>query len=294
VKNQLKQWVLLAVAVACGLAASAGVNRYLVAHTATPTADADVSVIVAVKEVPAGAVIKPEMIKLVAWPKKAVLPGCISDPNEIAGRCARLPILAGEPVLSTKLSAKGTVEGLTGLIPSGKRAVTIKVNEVTGVAGFIRPGARVDVMVILPKRDEIGATLSRMILQDAEVLAVGQTLQQPDSDAKPIVVSTVTVLANPQEAERISLASNEGKIHLSLRNAQDDTQPSTDGITLASLAGHKPAAPVAVALPEPVPAPVAKPSREREGFVVDVVRGSATTRQVFSNESEKVLLSSIK
>jgi pilus assembly protein CpaB len=131
------------------------------------------------------------------------------------------------------LAPEGTAAGLSGILGDGKRALTVKVDEVSGVAGFVHPGDRVDVLVDLPIRD-VKEHFSKTILHDIMVLTTGQIWEQK-GDSKPVVVNTVTLELTPEESEVLNLASNEGKIRLALRNRNNRTIAQTPGVTTSFL-----------------------------------------------------------
>ena len=146
-----------------------------------------------------------------------------------------VPIAQGNPILLSMLAPEGTAAGLSGILADGKRALTVKVDEVAGVAGFIHPGDHVDVLMDLAIRDaEVQEHFSKTILHDIMVLTAGQTWEQK-GDNKPVVVSTVTLELTPEEAEVLNLASNEGKIRLALRNRNNKTIAQTPGVTTSFL-----------------------------------------------------------
>ena len=146
-----------------------------------------------------------------------------------------VPIPQGNPILFSMLAPEGTSAGLSGILPDGKRALTVKVDEVAGVGGFIHPGDHVDVLVDLPIKDA-AEHFSKTILHDIAVLTTGQIWQQK-GDNKPVVVNTVTLELTPHESEVLNLASNEGKIRLALRNRNNKTVAETEGVTTSFLLG---------------------------------------------------------
>ena len=152
--------------------------------------------------------------------------GAFSDIDSVAGQTTKIFLTAREPVTETKLSSRGG--GLSMLVRPGLRATSLEVNQVSGVSGFVLPGDRVDVLCTVDERGGIGNAVTRTILQNAEVLASGQKTKQEDN--KPITVQAVTILVDPQGAERLALGLHEGKVHLVLRNPED-----SDTLRVASL-----------------------------------------------------------
>lgn len=191
------------------------------------------SVMVAKKDIPPARTINTSDIEKTAWPKKAIPKGGFTKAKALAGRVAARKILAGEPILEGHLAAKGTGSGLAAIIPKGKRAVAVRVNEIVGVAGFIKPGDLVDVIVTMEPNEEAGI-ITKTVLQQVPVLAVGQEITR--EKGKPKRVSAVTLLVNPSNAEKLALASR-SDIQLAMRNTLDKAMASTKGSTPVRLIG---------------------------------------------------------
>ena len=169
--------------------------------------------------------------------------GKFARPEEVEGRVTAISLSAGEPVLESKLAPKGVIPGLTALLPEDKRAMTVKVDEASGVAGFLNPDNRVDVVVTVDKGDFNKDPISKVILQNLRVLGTGQKIEKTLGE-KPQVVPTVTLEVTPKEGELLALAVREGMISLVLRNQQDMHTVQTTGVRTSSLLGK--------AIPEPV------------------------------------------
>jgi pilus assembly protein CpaB len=184
------------------------------------------------------------------WPRDSALAGKFSRPEELEGRVTAIPLTVGEPVLESKLAPKGVIPGLTALLPQEKRAMTVKVDEASGVAGFLNPDNRVDVVVTVDKGDYNKDPISKVVLQNLRVLGTGQRIEKTLGE-KPQVVPTVTLEVTPTEGERLALAVREGMISLVLRNQQDMHMVQTMGVRTSTLLGK--------AIPEPV---VQKESKE--------------------------------
>ena len=146
-------------------------------------------------------------------------------------------MVKGEPLLEGKLASKEAGAGLPPIIPEGMRAVSVRVNEVIGVAGYVLPGTRVDVLNTLSPTNNPTDTTSKVVLANVQVLTSGTRLEQDQEDAKPMQVTVVTLLVTPEQSERLALASTEGKIQLALRNPLDQGAPQTPGIKPAILMG---------------------------------------------------------
>ncbi len=194
-------------------------------------------VVVAATDISIGQKISPEMIKLADWPAGSVPSGAVSDPARLEGRVARADLQRGEAVLEPKLAPQGSQGGLSAVIGEGRRAITVRVNDVIGVAGFALPGNYVDIIVNTQKdgertRDQY---ISKIVLERILVLAVAQEVSRDET--KPKVVNAVTLEVTPEEAEKIDLARSVGTLSLVLRNQIDPNATTTAGATKASLLG---------------------------------------------------------
>jgi pilus assembly protein CpaB len=197
-------------------------------------------VVVAAADLAVGAELGAEQVRTIDWPASSVPDGAMEDPKEVVGRGLILPVVRNEPILPMKLASKEAGSGLPPAIPPGLRAVSVRVNEVIGVAGYVLPGTRVDVVATLNPTTQTQDMTSKIVLTDVLVLAAGTKLEQPNDKEKPVAVTVVTLLVDPDEAERLTLASNEGKIQLALRNPLDRARPVTHGVRPALLIGTTP------------------------------------------------------
>lgn len=203
-----------------------------------------VPVVVAAKDVPPTVALSGGQLTVRQWPQDTVMAGKFSRPDEVEGRVTAIPLTAGEPVLENKLAPRGVIPGLTALLPQDKRAMTVKVDEASGVAGFLNPDNRVDVVVSVDKGDFNKDPISKVILQNLRVLGTGQRIEKSLGE-KPQVVPTVTLEVSPAEGERLALAVREGMISLVLRNQQDDHMIPTIGVRTSTLLGRAQPVPVA-------------------------------------------------
>ena len=233
-----------------------------------------------------GTTVNPQDIKMVKIAVSAFPKNGFSKPEEVYDRPVTSPILQDEALLEGRLAARGSGRGLAPIIPVGMRAVTVRVNDVSGVSGFVLPGMRVDVLVTghPPKGDSL--TITRTTLQNIMVLSAGTAIQA-DSRGAAIPAPAVTLLASPEQAELLTLANSEGHIQLVLRNASDQTVEKTKGAQLTELYGGKgrdlnrnqdddqPRARAAVAVAAPPPPPPPPPPDQ-----VVVIRGTTKTVEV--------------
>ena len=210
----------------------------------------------------------------------------ISNPDDVIGRGLILPVIQNEPILPMKLASKEAGAGLPPSIPPGLRAVSVRVNEVIGVAGYVLPGTRVDVVATVSPTQQQGDMTSKVILTNVQVLAAGTKIDRDTDKNKPMPVSVVTLLVDPDEAERLTLASTEGKIQLALRNPLDKGAPVTRGIKPAVLLGLMASTtrPTRVASSSTgKPAPAVEPAPHP---TVEIIRGDKRATEVVRQEQQ--------
>lgn len=256
--KSMRGLVMLVLSVIAGIAAVILAARWLAERS---EAAGGVQVVVANRDIELGQPLNASMLRLIAWPAGAVPAGSFERVDRLEGRVVRNQLLKDEPVLESRLAPVGTQGGLSSVIAQGRRAITVKVNEVVGVAGFALPGNFVDVLV--NTQDERERPVSKIVLEHILVLAVAQEAGRDDS--KPRVVNAVTLEVTPDQAERIDLARSVGNLSLVLRNQIDRDPAVTTGIRKPDLLGARPAE---VRAPEPraaadttAPAPRPRPSR---------------------------------
>jgi pilus assembly protein CpaB len=216
-----------------GLAATFTIHRYVSAKTEVPKVAVG-QVAVAAADVSPGLALNAGNVKITSWPKEVIPPGTASTLKEVDGRVVRVEMAKGEPILLSKLAPVGTAAGLGGLLEGSKRAMAVRVDDVSGVAGFVHPGDHVDVLMDLTMPGAKDEHLSKTILQDLVVLSTGQTWEQK-GDLKPMVVNTVTLEVTPEQAEILNLASNNGKIRLALRSRNNAVASHTPGVTTSGI-----------------------------------------------------------
>lgn len=204
-------------------------------------------VLVAAQDLPVGTTLGPEHLRAIRWPADAIPAGVFTDASQLNGWVTRANLVQNEPLLPDKVADSNARGVLPLVIPTGMRAASLRVNEVTGIAGFVTPGSKVDIIVVMESKEQGKGAFT--LLEDVEVLAIAQTMDQRET--KPTVVNTVTVLVTPAQAERLMLAGNEGTLQLAMRNFKDSERGNTAGITLAQLSpGMPPAEQIVIPMTE--------------------------------------------
>jgi pilus assembly protein CpaB len=256
-----RYWLVLLGAAASGLLAGYVALVYISESPAPleATVTSARTAVVANRDLPAGSIVRREDVKTVDWPGSAVPQGFVAEAGEVVGRGLITEVRENEPLLEWKLAQREAGGGLSITIPEGMRAVSVGVDEVIGVAGFVLPGTRVDVLVTVVPSSDRTQSITRTILTNIRTLAADQRYQQ-DIDGEPSYVTVVTLLVTPEQAETLTLAATEGQIQLALRNTLDPGEPRTSGRRIASLiSGNERPTPVRtsrVAPPTPTPAQV--------------------------------------
>jgi pilus assembly protein CpaB len=244
-------------------------------------------VVVASRSLPTGVRLAAADLKLVPWPERSMVPGSFSRVDAVVNRGLLSSVVENEPLVESRLAKADAGAGLPSAIQPGMRAISVKVNDVIGVAGFIDPGTRVDLMVTIHKKDE---STSRTVVSNVQVLSAGtRSDQQKPKDAKtpPASAAVVTLLVTPEDAERVALAQVEGQIMLSLRNPLDTEPTVTSGVRTAALFGPapEPAEPVVKAVSPrkapvvPVAAVAAAPPPPRM-YTVEAIRAAKRSEEV--------------
>jgi pilus assembly protein CpaB len=276
-------FIVLVLAITAGGAFALGTYNYVQNLPTQTTTIPTKPVVVAGSDLDIGAELTRDNIRIIQWPANAVPANVISDPKDVIGHGLILPMIQNEPFLPMKLASAEAGAGLPPAIPPGLRALSIKVNEVIGVAGYVLPGTRVDVLVTVSPSQAQGDITSKVILTNVQVLAAGTKIDRETDKNKPIAVSVVTLLVSPEEAERLTLASTEGKIQLALRNPLDKETPVTRGIRQSALLGVPATTPKATpratarVAPKPLPAPL-------DSATVEIIRGDKRAREAVRQE----------
>lgn len=295
----MKQRFLVVVLFALAVSAVASVVLYrlISAQLASNQSPPTTKVVVAARNLNGGELVKDGDIKLADFVGTPP-PGAILKPEDAVNRGVVSQIFQGEVVLDSRLAAKGAGAGLAAIIPQGMRAVAVRMNDVAGISGFATPGQHVDVLIAgtPPGGDGNLGTLTKTLLQNIEILSAGQSIQK-DAEGKPVSVGVINLLVTPEQAEIMSLASNEARIQLVLRNPTDREETKPPGTALAYLfkggapppdkSGGAPR-PVKRAPPPPPPPPPAaappKPPPPPPPITVEVFHGSRKTEAKFQAE----------
>jgi pilus assembly protein CpaB len=275
--------IVVGVAVAMAAVASFGVYRaiqnipertkYIPAHY----------LVVAKQDVPVGTILEAQHVRLAGWPQDTTVEGSFAKIEDVIGRGATAQIVANEPIIDRKLAPKEAGGGLPPTIPAGMRAMSVKVNDVIGVAGFTVPGTRVDVVVTIKDRDN---SISRAVLSNIQVLAAGTKYDQDQAkNGQPIKTAVVTLLVTPPDAEKLALAQTEGQIVLALRNPMDVEAVQTQGQRMSSLLGAPAPAPVVKAVqgrPRVVTPPAPPPVAPK--YTIDAIRGGKRSEETIKKD----------
>ena len=271
--NRSRMVPVLLIALLAGGALAFGTYSYLqnvpVKTVTVPTK----RVVVANTDLSLGSELGRDDLKAVEWPASAVPEGSFEDPAALLGRGLISSVVRNEPILPGKLSSKEAGAGLPPIIPPGKRAMSVRVNEVIGVAGYVLPGTHVDVVATQNPSNRAEDVTSKVVLSNVQVLTAGTRIEHDDKGGKPMQVTVVTLVVTPDEAERLTLASTEGKIQLALRNPMDLESPETAGVKPGMLMGHVQQRPAQVARRGTSPARTTAPVYSEPAPTVEIIRG---------------------
>ena len=279
--KNVKALGLLLLALLTGLAAAV----YAAGWVSRQGGIASNKVVVAAVDIELGSRVNPQMLSLVDWPSGSLPAGSFKDAKALEDRVVKVGVLRGEAILEGKLAPVGTKGGLSAVIASGKRAMTVRVNDVVGVAGFALPGNYVDVMVNAQQdknRGEENRQISKTVLEKVLVLAVAQEANRDET--KPKVVSAVTLELSLEDSEKLDLARSVGTLSLVLRNQMDKTTVATAGITKGQLFGEKEILPISTTVAaRPAPARVSRPTpvAMRQSECVEVIQHAARSLTCF-------------
>ena len=225
-----RPWFMLVLALTSGIVAALLALRYLRERT-TPLMASEprtATIVLSARNLPVGALLTERDLKVVSWPGEAAPSGYIRSVKDAVGRGVITPVAENEPLLEAKVSTKDAGGGLPIIIRDGMRAVSVRVDEIIGVAGFVLPGTRVDVLLTLDKNANRPQSITKTLLQNVQTLAAGQSVTR-DKEGKPQTVTVITVLVSPDDAELLALAAKEGRLQLALRNTLDTLAVATSG-----------------------------------------------------------------
>ena len=272
--NRVRLFTVFLIAIVAGGGLAYGTYDYLqklpVKTVTVPTK----RVVVANSDLTLGSELRRDDLKVIEWPASAAPEGAFEDPAGLLGRGLIASVVRHEPILPGKLASKEAGSGLPPIIPAGKRAVSVRVNEVIGVAGYVLPGTRVDVVATQSPTAKAEDMTSKVVLSNVEVLTAGTRLEHDSKDGKPMQVTVVTLVVTPDEAERLTLASTEGKIQLALRNPLDLESPATAGVKPGVLMGTVQQRPAPIARrATPSQAPSSIPAFIPPAPTVEIIRG---------------------
>ena len=247
-----------------------------------------VEVVVAARDIPLGEKLLPEAVKLVRWARDGVPQGAFTDPNAVVGSFAKSQFVANEPVVASKLFMGEKTAGVMPLlIPAGMRAMSVPVDEVADIAGFVAPHTHVDILAAVSGSGAGESSFSRIVLQNIEVLAVAQEIEHVKDE--PEVVKVVTLLVTPPDAEKLTLASREGTLRLAMRNYSDTKIIATNGVAMADLMHN---GTTGVPLMQPQPVAGARPAHlnadGRTPLRVDVMRDGKSAEAISFLNSGRV------
>jgi pilus assembly protein CpaB len=279
-------------ALALGAGGTAAYLLHSYVRTTKTAAPATRKVALAAMDLALATTLQPEHIQMVDWPDSLPAPDAFRERNDAVGRVLLGKVVKGQILLEPMFAPRDSGKGLAALIPPSMRAVAVRVDDVVGVAGFIHPEDRVDVIVtIRPSKPENAEPTSKVILQNIEVLTVGQEIETKDGARnKPIPVTVATLLVTPEGSEKLALAGSQGKLLLSLRSKSDDKQAETAGVVPSTLLGQD-VGRGAVALESrrprgdknaPAATPTAaEPTRAPDKQIVEILRGDRFEQRKF-------------
>jgi pilus assembly protein CpaB len=291
--RRTRTFVVVLIAIVLASLASLGVYRAVQRIPAREVEIATTHAVVAARPLAMGTLLTKDDVKLVGWPARTPLAGGFTSVDQVTNRGVTTALEENEPLTDGKLAPAGSGGGLSPSIPQGMRAISVKVNEVIGVAGFVAPGTNVDVVVTVRAGSE--GSMSRVVVSNVQVLTVGTRSDQQNAsasanasakDSQRPASSVVTLMVTPDDAERIALASAEGQIILTLRNPLDTLPTTTEGTRMASLMGSKSSPPLPVvrktATSTRVQAPPPPPPEEpvKKIYEVEAIRAAKRTEEI--------------
>jgi len=288
-----KAWIPLAVAIVLGLLAARMAINIVNSKNSEPTESMHTqSIIVAARDIEPGTLLAETDLKLGRVDAGSVPAGAFSAANQVANHVTKIALTANQPLLPTLLAEDGAGYGVGATLPKGMRAITLPIDDVSGVAGFIQPTCRVDVVATIQTE---GKPMSKTVLENLQVFAVGGRTgpaQPPQPGQPPEQIRTLTLLVQPEDAEKLDLAINNGRVRLILRNGKDKSVSTSEGATIATLKGGSTRDPFAPVDPTnasnnanttpAIPASEQQGNEPPQPWVIEVIRGGTTTTQTFN------------
>ena len=236
-------------------------------------------IVAAAGDLPSGSTLTTKDVLTVDWPSNLVMAGSFDKVEDVVGKPLLYPLTANEPILKRDLGLEGSGIGISGKIPTGMRATAVRSNEIVGVAGFLYPGSRVDVMVTYTPPTGGGSgsgPLTQTVLQNVEVLTAGQTIE-PDPQGKPQTVNVVTLLVSPEDSQKLQLATSQGTVQFVLRSGVDQKNVDLRPTRLDQLSSEKPAL-----APAPPGKRVARKVQVSQPvYILEVIQGTKRTEEKF-------------
>ena len=289
-----RTFAVLVLAVALAGLATYGVYRAISSIPVREVEVANYKVVVAGKPLSVGALLTADDVKLVSWPARSPVVGGFTDVKDVVNRGLLVSVLENEPITASRLASIEAGGGLPPSIPTGMRAMSVKVNEVIGVAGFVVPGTRVDVLMTI-RGATANDTMTRTVVSNVQVLTAGTRYDQEKArEGEPIPSTVVTLMVTPEDAERITLAQVQGQIMLALRNPLDTAMTDTPGIRTGALMGEPAPQPVVRRTPTgprivsrpPAPRPPASPPPPvNPVYTVEAIRAAKRSEEVVREEA---------
>jgi pilus assembly protein CpaB len=282
--NRIRLFAVFAIAIIAGGTFAFATYRYVQQRPAAGVAPQTRPVVVAAANLDVGAELRREDLRTIDWPAESVPAGSFSNPQDVVGRGLIQPVVKNAPILEGVMPPKEAGAGLPPVIAQGMRAVSVRVNDVIGVAGYVLPGNHVDVVATIDPTDQHPDVTSKVILTNVQVLTAGTKIERDADQNKPVTVNVVTLLVDPAQSERLTLASTEGKIQLALRNPLDKSAPQTPGIKPAALLGFVPAARAVATTRRVAAAAAPAPRVDPPPPTVEIIRGDKRAQEVVRQE----------
>jgi pilus assembly protein CpaB len=279
--NQNRMVIGLAIALIVAFVLSTFVYKQFQKASAVKPIDT-AHIVVAASAMPLGTRVDASNLKLIPWPSGEPVAGTFNSIDQAANRALITPVAANEMILDSKLASKESGAGLPAVIPQGMRAMSVAVNDVVGVAGFVTPGTKVDVLAtgkLVGQNHTEDDTITRTILENISVLAAGQKIEQ-DRDGKPQIVPVITLLVSPEDAARLAMASTQGKIQLALRTTVDSKRVEPPSVLEANLFSG---GPVQAPSPKKVVVKTAAPPPPSP-YTIEVITGNKRENKIFQNQ----------